>query len=199
MPWVMLPQVEKWARAYGPRFFRCFQYVSNEEMGYAKVKGDPGGETYRGITKRDYSRWRGWKIIDGYRPHAKNNRALAQILRHSVQLQKAVTDFYFQRWSASGAQGINNLAVAERLFSLEINAGKRQAGLCFQRACRANGKSVTEDGRIGRRTAKAANTSNRHGLLAALRSEMAGFYRVLVALKPYRRKFIRGWLIRAYR
>ena len=199
MPWIMLPQVEKWARAYGKRFFRCFQYVSNEEMGYANVKGDPGGETYRGITKRDYPRWRGWKIIDSYRPRAKNNRALAQLLRHSVQLQKAVTDFYFQRWTRSGAHGITDLKTAERVFSLEINAGKRQAGLCLQRACRANVKRLIEDGRVGRRTLTAVNTSHRLALLTSLRSEMAGFYRVLVALKPYRRKFIRGWLVRAYR
>lgn len=92
--------------------------------------------------------------------------------------------------------------LATKVFDLSVNMGPRQAHKLLQRSCRSVGITLTDDGIIGPRTLGAIDTINNAGraneLLAALRSEAAGFYRVLVAQKPIYQKFIRGWLNRAY-
>jgi lysozyme family protein len=67
----------------------------------------------------------------------------------------------------------------------------------LQRALRANHWPVTEDGILGTKTRTAANAFT-GGLAPALRSEAAGFYRVLVAKHPQFKRFLNGWTRRAY-
>jgi lysozyme family protein len=72
------------------------------------------------------------------------------------------------------------------LFDLAVNTGILQANKLIQRALRSTGVSVTEDGIIGPVT------------LAALKSEAAGYYRLIANINPSQLTFINGWLRRAY-
>ncbi len=57
---------------------------------------------------------------------------------------------------------------------------------------------VVEDGILGPKTRAAANGANAVTLLAALRAEAAGHYRLPEAGEPTFKRFIAGWLNRAY-
>ncbi|SPM44720.1 Uncharacterised protein [Orientia tsutsugamushi] len=47
-------------------------------------------------------------------------------------------------------------------------------------------------------TLAAINKADLSDLLAALKSEAAGYYRTLAATQPRQAKFLKGWLKRAY-
>jgi type VI secretion system secreted protein VgrG len=68
----------------------------------------------------------------------------------------------------------------------------------MQRALRSVGREVVEDGIIGAATLRAINEVEGTDLLAAFRSEAAGYYRIIFAKTPTQQRFINGWLRRAY-
>jgi lysozyme family protein len=63
---------------------------------------------------------------------------------------------------------------------------------------RATGESVVEDGIIGPITLESINEADSTDLLAALKSEAAGYYRLIVAKTPAQQRFINGRLNTAY-
>jgi lysozyme family protein len=63
---------------------------------------------------------------------------------------------------------------------------------------RAAGAQVAEDGIIGPVTLSAINKADPTDLLAALKSEAAGFYRLIANANSSQQRFIDGWLNRAY-
>lgn len=88
--------------------------------------------------------------------------------------------------------------VAVKLFDLAVPYGPSAAIRALQRACRAAGRAVGEDGVLGSETIAAAGTLPAAALLAALKSELAAHVRTLVAAEPQKARFLAGWLARAY-
>jgi lysozyme family protein len=84
------------------------------------------------------------------------------------------------------------------VFDLAVNVGSTKAHLLLQRALRAVGNPVKEDGVLGKITLAAVNAADAGELLAALRSEAAGYYRNIVTKNASQNRFINGWLKRAY-
>ena len=76
--------------------------------------------------------------------------------------------------------------------------GERTVISCLQRALLACGIRVKIDGRLGPETWGAASRAEEAVLLAALRSEAAGEYRLRVARDADQATFRDGWLNRAY-
>lgn len=109
-------------------------------------------------------------------------------------------DFYETADWRESFEAIADQRVATKLLDLVINGGERQAIVMLQRACRAvTGYALKEDGSFGPKTLAAVNGSDPGRLLAAYASEVAGFYRLIAALKPERyREYLTGWLERAY-
>lgn len=88
---------------------------------------------------------------------------------------------------------------AIKLFDLGVNMGTKQSHILLQRALRSStGTVYAEDGIIGKNTLHGVEHSYIPALLASLRSEAAGFYRQLAAQRPSSRKYLNGWLNRAY-
>ena len=168
------------AQGYPPAFERAVARLLSHEGGYVDNPADPGGETRFGITRREYP-----------------NVDIAALTR-----AEAVAIYYrdwWQRYRYSELPG----AVGAKVFDLAVNIGPDHAIRCLQRALRACGRRVTEDGALGRATIAAAAAANQLALLAALRAEAAGYYRSLAALERGRRaggdlEFLSGWLNRAY-
>ena len=49
-------------------FKRAFRLIiEGFEGNYSNDKDDPGGETYKGISRNMNKDWEGWKIIDSYK------------------------------------------------------------------------------------------------------------------------------------
>lgn len=88
--------------------------------------------------------------------------------------------------------------IAIKVFDLAVNLGHKTVVTCLQRALRACGLNVTIDGFLGTETCGAATQVDQTALMAALRSEAAGEYRVRVARDGSQAAFRDGWLNRAY-
>src|SRR5690606_17489430 len=90
-------------------------------------------------------------------------------------------DFYRIHWWEKHRYGvINHQQLATKVVDLAVNMGARQAHKVVQRALRATGKYVDDDGILGPRTFSALNTAPVGEARAAIREGAAGFYRALI-------------------
>uniref|UniRef100_A0A6M3IWW5 Putative glycoside hydrolase n=1 Tax=viral metagenome TaxID=1070528 RepID=A0A6M3IWW5_9ZZZZ len=112
---------------------------------------------------------------------------------------KAKAIYRRQWWDRYSYWAIPNDAVATKIFDLAVNAGPSVAGRVAQRAVLAcDGTKLVQDGQIGPITRKAIGGILPKLFVTAYRSEMAGFYRTLIAKRPDFKKYETGWLRRAY-
>jgi lysozyme family protein len=165
---------------YPPEFAAAVIRVLDDEGGYALSAGDPGGATKFGISAREYP--------DLDIAHLTRDDAIA---------------IYYRDWWMKYDFGRLPAPVAAKTFDLAVNIGPAHAVVCLQRALRASGHRMAEDGTIGDVTAHAAAAAPTTALMAALRSEAAGYYRTTAALARGPRAaddadFLNGWLNRAY-
>ena len=162
---------------YSKKFEKAFKYVIANEGSYVFDKNDPGGETKYGISKRAYK--------------SLNIKELT--------LEQAKEIYWRDYWKAGKIDEISSIFITTQLLDFSVNLGIRGATIVLQRALRAGGIIVQEDGLIGPETLSAAKNFDGAILLAAIKAEAAGYYRVIAAKKPSQRKFLSGWLNRAYR
>jgi lysozyme family protein len=153
--------------------------------------GDPGGLTHHGITL----------------PVLREEGAAGDVDRDGDvdlddirELTPAQARAIYRRqwWDRYGYGDIRNQAVATKVFDLAVVMGPRQAHLVAQRALRACGSDVREDGLLGPVTKMMLNRYAALELMPALRSEAAGVFRTIVRGKPELSAFLKGWLNRAY-
>jgi lysozyme family protein len=161
---------------YSGKFLKAFDFLMYHEGGYVNDPDDPGGETKYGISKRSY-------------PHLD----IKKLTRDQVR-----QIYYVDFWMKAGCEQIDDENIASKLLDLAVHTGISQAALLIQRALRAAGEPVDEDGVIGPATLAAVDKADPTALSAALKSEAAGYYRLLAALKPSQQRFIAGWINRAY-
>lgn len=171
------PQTE----SYPPEFLAAVTRVLVDEGGTETAPDDPGGITRFGISAREYP------TLD-----------IAHLTRAD-----AIAIYYRDYWHPFGFDAAPG-AIAAKVFDLAVNIGPAHAIGCLQRALRAVGRRVTEDNVLGPETAAAARAAEPLALMAATRSETAGYYRVMAALARDERPdvgdrdFLTGWLNRAY-
>jgi lysozyme family protein len=161
---------------YSSKFQKAFDYVMYHEGGYSKDPNDSGGETKFGISKRSY-------------PHLDIK---------NLTRDQARQIYFIDFWMKAKCEQIIDENIATKFFDLCVNMGISQAVRLVQRALRSTGISVVEDGIIGPNTLAAINKADPTDLLAALKSEAAGFYRLIAQANPSQKKFIDRWLRRAY-
>ncbi|MGD0120614.1 MAG: glycosyl hydrolase 108 family protein [Candidatus Binatus sp.] len=161
--------------AYCPDFLTAVQRVLADEGGYSSNPDDPGGATRFGISARAYP-----------------GLDIAALTRD------AAIKIYWNEWWLRFGFAKLPAAIAAKTFDLAVNMGSRHAFECLQRALRACGLPVAEDGLLGPATVLAARRADPAALMAALRSELAAYYRLVAANQPRGADFLKGWLNRAY-
>lgn len=162
---------------YSKKFERAFSYVLQNEGVYANDHDDPGGATKYGISQRAYP--------------ALNISALT--------LEEAQKIYFFDYWRKGKFEQISDENIATQLFDLSVNLGIRAMTIILQRALRSVGINVIEDGLFGSQTLSGLNNANPKILLPAIKSEAAGYYRLIAAKNPQQQKFLKGWLNRTYK
>lgn len=166
---------------YPPEFLNAVARVLADEGGIVRNPADPGGLTRWGISQREYPG------VD-----------IASLTRDGA------IAIYFRDWWQRFSFASLPPASAAKVFDLAVNMGPAHAVSCLQRALRACGHPLDDDGVLGPVTVgAAAAVADGAALMAALRSEAAGYYRVTAALwrsvRPNAdREFLKGWLDRAY-
>jgi len=159
------------------RFEQVISSVFNHEGGYVNDISDNGGETKYGISKRCYP------TID----------------IKSLTKEQAKAIYRKDFWEKYFYNKIIDINLASKVFNLAVNIGPQWAHRLLQRALRATGQQgIIEDGILGSATLSAVNSVSAKNLIVALKSEAAGYYRAIVAVRIDQRKFLNGWLNRAY-
>jgi len=161
--------------AYSPEFLAAVERVLAVEGGYSSNPADPGGATNFGISAR-----------------SNPGVNIATLTRDA-----AVKIYWTEWWLRFGFAQLPD-AIAAKTFDLAVNMGAANAIECLQRALRACGSAVTEDGALGPATALASRRADPAALMAALRSELAAHYRMVASKHNGGADFLKGWLNRAY-
>ncbi|MDR1364990.1 MAG: hypothetical protein LBJ42_00180 [Holosporales bacterium] len=165
------------------RFGRGFDYAISKtlanEGGYVNDPDDPGGETKYGISKRSYPNL-----------NIKN-----------LTVNQAKLIYYKDYWLKAGLYRVHNEEVAAKLFDILVNFGDEQAREITQRAILSAYKNA-HLARPGSDWSSMVQLINNirdyNAFLASLRSEQASVYRLIAYKKGNMKKFLTGWLNRAY-
>lgn len=166
--------------------------ILRNEGGYSNVVADSGQETYRGISRKNWPDWIGWKVVDANRDGAN----FPSNLESSALLQLNVAEFYrsnFWRFDELASQ-----AVATKLMDMCVNMGFGQGIRLAQTALiRRFQLCPKADGTWGPITTSMVNRVDPESFLNELRAQSALFYATLVTTTPSNKPFLLGWLRRA--
>lgn len=139
------------------KFEAAYNKVMIDEGGYVFDKDDPGGETYKGISRVHNPNWDGWKIIDGY----KSRYDFPNCLEADQDLQYLVK-FYFKKKYFDPYLGDQlDEAIAEEMFDQAVNLGVQKAIEHLQRSLNILNRNqrdyedIKVDGIFGQNTLKA--------------------------------------------
>lgn len=156
-------------------FEKAIDVVLAHEGGFVDHPNDAGGATNWGIS----SRWN--PGVD-----------VANLTR-----EEAIEIYWSSRWDGRGYDQLPE-RIAVKIFDLAVNMGEKNGVSILQRALRAVGVLVAIDGAIGPETSGAARRACEIALLAAVRSEAAGEYRIRLVRDESQAPFAEGWIERAY-
>lgn len=102
-------------------FDKALAYVLKWEGVYSYDPDDPGGETYCGISRKNWPDWIGWEVIDKAKKIAPINDILPQ-------LAESVGDFYRKQfWNPVKGDDTPDQDVATYLFDTAVNLGVSRA------------------------------------------------------------------------
>lgn len=178
-------------------FLVAIKTIFKHEGRFVNDPSDPGGATDYGISLRflqslgdlDHDGWPDGDINKDGECNAEDIKAL------SIEDAERLYKIYF--WDKAGYERILDQSIATKLFDLSVNVGIVGAIKIGQRAVRAATRlTIEDDGIMGFRTIAALNMAKPEILMAAIKSEAAGYYRALP--KKLTDKFLKGWLNRAY-
>lgn len=110
------------------------------EGGYVNDPKDAGGETYRGISRKNNSKWEGWKIIDSY----KKKSNFPKNLDKDSKLQELVKQCYRDNyWTPCWGDKIRLQKVADDVYDTAVNMGVATSIKLLQRQWK-----MTETGKM---------------------------------------------------
>jgi lysozyme family protein len=156
--------------------YKAVQYVLLNEGGYIDHPRDRGGET-------------NWGISSAANPDVDVS---------NLSRDEAIDIYISRYWDRWNLSLIESQPVANKVFDAVVWMGPVAAVKALQRALRAAGAQVRVDGVLGPETAGAANLVQPEVLIPALKSELAGRVREIIARDSSQSVFRRGWINRAY-
>ena len=160
-------------------FLPAFESMILHEGGYVlhDVPGDRGGQTYAGISRKNWPRWPGWAALDaGGDPPVQEVREFYR------------TNF----WAPLRLDLVKHLAVARTIFDFAVNAGTGTAAKLAQLVA-----GVTPDGRIGPKSLEAINALLPEVFVLRYTLGKLARYEQIVRRDRTQSKFLLGWLSRA--
>jgi len=168
-------------------------YVMGQEGGLVDHPQDPGGVTNFGISIRHAI---AVGDIDGDGFDEFDLNLDGEVTAKDIQMmdRDKAEGYYghlFEKWRIDE---IKAPSVAIKIYDYHFPMGPKGAGLVTQRALRACGHDLIEDGIIGSETIASINAVKPQYLLIALMCEGAGYFRSLRSPT-----FEKGWLNRAYK
>lgn len=197
-------------------FNKAYKITLGHEGGYVNDPADRGGETYKGISRKNWPDWRGWDIIDGFKQEGWNGEA--SILENDLgsepvrtYLENETMSFYRHHfWNKLHLDNCNNHKIANEMFDTAVNQGIATATKYLQRSLNLlnrdehDWQDLKVDGNLGPRTLITLNYAIDKGsrwitgVLKCLNGEQYIRYRALALISSKQRKFFHGWLKRIH-
>jgi len=192
-------------------FKLAYQKSMNHEGSYSNDPRDRGGETWKGISRKNWPDWEGWKIIDS----VEDKKAINKKLNSNKELEQLVQDFYKTNfWDVLKLDQIEVQAIAEELFDTGINTGLNTAARHFQHALNLMNRNQKDyadlqtDGKLGERSLKCfeayMNTAKTipgrnielltSAMLKALNGMQFNLYVEICKNNPEQESFFFGWV-----
>lgn len=174
--------------------------IAGSEGGYVDDPADSGGQTYAGITRRDWPHWQGWDAIDAAQPLRRGT------VLH--QLEPLVREFYRDHyWLPVRGDTTRAQVIAEEMLDVAVNCGIGVAVTFLQRClnCLNMGGTlypdIPVDGGMGPQTMAALHrVEERWGdvqtLIKLFNALQGARYVDLCERRERNERFIRGWAAR---
>lgn len=176
-------------------FEGAVNYVLRHEGGLIDNVHDNGGITHHGISLRflrNLSQSELKKIHIYEEPNEQTVRDLT--------MNQAKNIYFLHFWNLAPFEKILNQEHCNYIFDMAVSMGIAPAIKCVQRATWSvvRKRELSDDGILGEKTLHAINQQCGFLIMPALRSERAGYYRLVVSHSSDEKEFINGWLNRAY-
>ena len=147
-------------------------------MKLVHIKGDRGGQTFAGISRRAHPNWEGWPTIDS----------------GGTPSRSAVELFYrAEYWNKIRGDVVQDQNVAEMLMSSAVLSGRRRAVKMAQMVV-----ETKPDGSIGPKTLAAINQMDPDLFEARFSLMRINRYRRIVNNDRSQGKFLLGWCNRVF-
>jgi len=180
-------------------FLKAMLEVRRSEGFYACDPQDPGGETYMGVARKFFPKWKGWMIVDAVkREHGGKLKVNYRIRNNDLEI--LVKNFYLKYfWKPLKCDRINNQILQEHLFDCGINLGKKSAVKFIQECCNntaTKNQKILVDGLIGPITLSKINLKRKEFANFIVKSRIDLYFEKCKA-KPYKFKYLKGWCLRS--
>ncbi len=174
------------------------QYVLEREQGLNENKDgrDPGKITNMGVSFRTLKEVPAERL----RIYGIPIYVTADTVR-DLTIEQAMEFYRGEFWNNAPFYRIGNQGMCNYVFDACINMGIAPGIKCLQRALwaiRGDRTILVDDGILGDETLELVNGASSAFLLAAMRSERAGFYRLDAFVNPLENVDLDGWLNRSY-
>jgi lysozyme family protein len=181
----------------------AFKTTKEFEGGYVNNPDDPGGETFRGISRVANPHWDGWADVDNVKKtiqpgtsRVKTANIINKAFLNDTDMATSVYNFYKnEQWTLANPDLPDRLRI--KLFDTGVNMGFYQANLILQKSLNSLGSNLSLDGIIGPLSLQAVKEYTVDNILDRYSYFQAERYRLLVRLKPVKKQFLNAWLRRA--
>ena len=171
-------------------FKTAFQLVISNEGGYSNDADDSGGETYKGISRKNFPDWLGWVKIDEFKKWSWPMNRLEEL----DDFQQAVEYFYkVNFWDKINGDLIASQKMANSIFDFAVNAGVVTSSQIAQRVV----GFAEPDGSICKNTLAKLNIFDPELFVSEFTVEKVRHYIKICKKRPESRKFFFGWIDRA--
>lgn len=180
-------------------FENSVEIVLSNEGGFVDNPHDSGGATNFGLSLR-FLRQLSLETLRKYGIFVAPEDLNVEHVKE-LTLDQAKNIYKGEFWDNAPYEKITIQKVADYIFDMAVNHGEHQAIKIAQRAIWASYAAINvikDDGIFGDETLVAIDYLQGH-ILPCLRSERAGFMRLLAVKISKDEEFLNGWLNRCYR
>jgi hypothetical protein len=169
------------------------EYNNNPKKALHQVKGEEF-MTYKGINRKAWPSWAGWKLIDGHLGEpAKITEAISVICNNDTELEALVYSFYKKNfWDKNSLDKIIPQHTADEIFTTSVLTSPSTAAKFAQKII-----GVAIDGAIGPVSIKKLNEFDSSLFDKKYDQEEINHYLALIAAKPKFKIYEKGWKNRA--
>ena len=182
-------------------FETAYRHMLEFEGGWVHNPVDVGGETYAGVSRRNWPDWPGWNLIDEHKRLLGEKFTVKDLngrLENDALLQSLIREFYRHNfWDPVGDEMLPFPQLVRKMFDTAVNMGPTMARKLLQRALNSLGAKLVVDGMVGPKTRLALGPRDEQTVITKYCQMQKEQYEQIVANAPSQNIFLQGWLRRA--